>query len=144
MFFVHNRVSDIEQIKERLNRIVPEASVVVGHGQMPEGRLEQVMKDEKLYLQNDLRLDDLAEKLNLSRNHTSQIINQFFNLSFFDYVNRYRVQEALDFLVDKSQDHTISQIAFDSGFNNRASFYKAFKKFADHSPTYYLEHNKAS
>ena len=107
-------------------------------------KLEQVMKDEKLYLQNDLRLDDLAEKLNLSRNHTSQIINQFFNLSFFDYVNRYRVHEALDFLVDKSQDHTISQIAFDSGFNNRASFYKAFKKFADHSPTYYLEHNKAS
>lgn len=45
VFFVHNRVSDIEQLKQRLNHIVPEASVVVGHGQMPEGQLEQVMKD---------------------------------------------------------------------------------------------------
>lgn len=45
VFFVHNRISDIEQVKHKLNHIVPEASVVVGHGQMPEGQLEQVMKD---------------------------------------------------------------------------------------------------
>ncbi|MEE2642966.1 MAG: transcription-repair coupling factor [Planctomycetota bacterium] len=45
VFFVHNRVSDIELLKQKLNHIVPEASVVVGHGQMPEGQLEQVMKD---------------------------------------------------------------------------------------------------
>lgn len=45
VFFVHNRVSDIEQLKQKLNHIVPEASVVVGHGQMAEGQLEQVMKD---------------------------------------------------------------------------------------------------
>lgn len=45
VFFVHNRISDIQQVKHKLNHIVPEASVVVGHGQMPEGQLEQVMKD---------------------------------------------------------------------------------------------------
>ena len=45
VFFVHNRVNDIELIKQKLNQIVPEASVVIGHGQMPEGQLEQVMKD---------------------------------------------------------------------------------------------------
>ncbi len=107
-------------------------------------RLEQLMTEEKLYLNNELRLDDLAEALNLSRNHTSQIINQFYNLSFFDFVNRFRVQEAMELLGDQAYDRTMTQLAFDSGFNNRASFYKAFKKFAKHSPSYYLQHATAS
>ncbi|HEX3870008.1 MAG TPA: transcription-repair coupling factor, partial [Pirellulales bacterium] len=43
IFFVHNRVHDIEKVAWRLQKIVPEASIVIGHGQMPEGHLEQVM-----------------------------------------------------------------------------------------------------
>ncbi|QDV21804.1 transcription-repair coupling factor [Aureliella helgolandensis] len=45
IYFVHNRVHDIEELAARLKRIVPEASIVVGHGQMAEGQLEQVMID---------------------------------------------------------------------------------------------------
>ncbi|MDP6446065.1 MAG: transcription-repair coupling factor, partial [Pirellulaceae bacterium] len=45
IFFVHNRVNDIELIKQRLEHIVPEASIRIGHGQMPEGELEKVMFD---------------------------------------------------------------------------------------------------
>ena len=107
-------------------------------------KLLLLMDRDKLYLNNELRLDDVAVALNLSRNHTSQVINQFFNLSFFDFINKFRVQEALNILADNSVDLTISQIAYDSGFNNRASFYKAFKKFADHSPSHYVSHAKAS
>lgn len=45
VYFVHNRVNDIEIIKERLERIVPEADIRIGHGQMNEGDLEKVMVD---------------------------------------------------------------------------------------------------
>ena len=45
IYFVHNRVNDIEEVAARLKRIAPEASLVIGHGQMPEGHLEQVMVD---------------------------------------------------------------------------------------------------
>ena len=45
IYFVHNRVQDIEEVAARLQRIVPEASLVIGHGQMAEGELEQVMLD---------------------------------------------------------------------------------------------------
>jgi transcription-repair coupling factor (superfamily II helicase) len=45
VFFVHNRVNDIEAVAERLKYIVPETSIAIGHGQMPEGELEQVMVD---------------------------------------------------------------------------------------------------
>ncbi|MEZ6136496.1 MAG: transcription-repair coupling factor [Pirellulaceae bacterium] len=45
IYFVHNRVNDIEEVAAKLKRIVPEASLVIGHGQMAEGQLEQVMVD---------------------------------------------------------------------------------------------------
>ncbi len=45
IFFVHNRVHDIESVADRLREIVPDATLTVGHGQMPEGKLEQVMVD---------------------------------------------------------------------------------------------------
>lgn len=108
-------------------------------------KLMQLMRDEKPYLENTLRLDDLAEKLNLSRNHTSQIINQHFNLSFFDFINKYRVYEAKRLLTELEEEKTtVTQIAYDAGFNNRASFYKAFKKFESQSPTQYLNPQHAS
>ncbi|MDG2207193.1 MAG: helicase-related protein, partial [Pirellulales bacterium] len=45
IFFVHNRVHDIESVADRLREIAPDATLTVGHGQMPEGKLEQVMVD---------------------------------------------------------------------------------------------------
>ncbi len=45
VYFIHNRVQDIESIQERLRKLVPEANIRIGHGQMPERDLEQVMLD---------------------------------------------------------------------------------------------------
>ncbi len=45
VYFIHNRVEDIESIQKRLKELVPEASIRIGHGQMPERDLEQVMLD---------------------------------------------------------------------------------------------------
>jgi transcription-repair coupling factor (superfamily II helicase) len=45
VYFIHNRVEDIERVRQRLEQLVPEASIRIGHGQMPERELEQVMLD---------------------------------------------------------------------------------------------------
>jgi transcription-repair coupling factor (superfamily II helicase) len=45
VYFIHNRVEDIGKVEARLRKLVPEASIRVGHGQMPEKELEQVMLD---------------------------------------------------------------------------------------------------
>lgn len=112
--------------------------------QMKE-KLLAVMVNNKPYLDNRLRLDDLSILLHLSRNQTSQIINEHFNLSFFDFVNRYRVMDAKNMLMDfENQGLTMSQLAYEVGFNNRASFYKAFKKFTSYNPSEYLEQSRAS
>lgn len=103
-------------------------------------KLENLMETEKPYLKNELRMNELAALINVSRNHVSQIINEHFNLSFFDFVNKYRIEEAKA-LLDNNEDEKLSvtAIAYQVGFNNRASFYKAFKKFTNHSPSTYLK-----
>lgn len=45
IYFVHNRVNDIEEVAFKLQQLVPDARIIIGHGQMPEGQLEQVMID---------------------------------------------------------------------------------------------------
>ncbi len=108
-------------------------------------KLDDLMKEENPYLNSELRLDDIASLLKVSRNHASQIINENYNLSFFDYINKYRVGEATKLLLNNEEGQlNITQIAYSSGFNNRASFYKAFKKFTDQSPTTYIKHSTAS
>ncbi len=108
-------------------------------------KLLRVMETEKPYFNNELRLDDLSRLMNLSRNHTSQIINEHFNLSFFDFINKYRVMEAKNLLMKNDENKlNMTQIAYDVGFNNRASFYKAFKKFTEVNPTAYRERANAS
>lgn len=105
-----------------------------------KNKLIGLMENKKLFLNNELRLTHVAEALNLSRNHASQIINEHFNLSFFDFINQYRIEEAKKLLSGNSrrERNTIEQIAYDVGFNNRASFYKAFKKFTGEVPTKYM------
>ncbi|MGB5554910.1 MAG: helix-turn-helix domain-containing protein [Flavobacteriaceae bacterium] len=108
-------------------------------------KLIRIMEHQQPYMDNDLRLDDLALLMKLSRNHTSQIINEHFNLSFFDFINQYRIKDAKNLLLqNKGDDRTITQIAYDVGFNSRASFYKAFKKFSDGTPSDYAKHTQAS
>jgi AraC-like DNA-binding protein len=102
-------------------------------------KLRRIMQEQKPYLNPDLRLNDLCGELGLSRNNTSQLINEQFNRSFFDFVNEYRVQEAKKRLQrTTSKSVTITGIAFDVGFNTRASFYKAFRKFSDRPPGDFL------
>ncbi len=126
-------------IKYRKSGISPALSL-----EMKE-KLVEIMQNQKPYLDNELRLDDLSLLLNLSRNQTSQIINEHFNLSFFDFVNRYRIMEAKNMLIDyENKQLTMSQLAFEVGFNSKASFYRAFKKFTNYNPSEYLKISKAS
>ena len=103
------------------------------------GKLESLMNDQKLYLNHGLKLCDLAEELNISRHHASQVINENFEVSFYEYINTYRIEEAKRLLSSsKKSPICISDIAYQCGFNNRVSFYKAFKKVTNITPKEYL------
>ncbi len=106
-----------------------------------KNKLESLMEDKKLYLNHDIRLDDIADLLNISRHHASQVINENFNMSFYDYINAYRIEEAKNKLCSsfKNSSESISDIAYQCGFNNRVSFYKAFKKITQTTPKEYIQ-----
>ncbi|MEO0508154.1 MAG: AraC family transcriptional regulator [Bacteroidota bacterium] len=99
-------------------------------------KLANTVQQEGLYLDCELKLTDLASKLNISRHHTSQVINESFGVSFYEYINRLRIQEAEKLLADEKSKHlNITDIAYKSGFNNRVSFYNSFKKHFGITPS---------
>lgn len=105
-------------------------------------KLEEMMVTKKPYLNHELRLDDIADLLDVSRHHVSQVINAHFNMGFYDYINAHRIEEAKNKLCSsgfETSSQSISDIAYLCGFNNRVSFYKAFKKFTHTTPTEFLD-----
>lgn len=108
-------------------------------------KLLDLMESKSLYLESELKLTDLATMLKLSRHNTSQIINECFQMSFYEFINKYRIEEAERLLVDdKEHEMNITDIAYQVGFNNRISFYNAFKKYIGITPTEFRNQNIAS
>ncbi len=93
---------------------------------------EQLMSEHKLFLQPNLSLHELASSMQVSTNYLSQAINQQRKISFFDFVNAYRVDEAAEKLTDPSV--TILQAGLDAGFNSKSAFYTAFRKHQGMTP----------
>ena len=87
------------------------------------------MTQDKPHRDSQLSLPQLAEKLGVSVNYLSQIINEQLDQNFFEFVNAYRIDEAKEILIDKRREkENILTIALESGFNSKSSFYTAFKK----------------
>ena len=104
--------------------------------------LLDLMENQKPYLQNDLTLLKLAEQIGISSHHLSQIINEKLNMNFYDFVNKYRVEEAKRLLLDPAQNSlTIFAVAVESGFNSKSAFNSCFKKFTNSTPSEYKKLN---
>ncbi|OJJ17972.1 hypothetical protein BKI52_29385 [marine bacterium AO1-C] len=103
--------------------------------------LQQAMQQDKLYQDATLNLYTLAEHLNISTKAVSQTLNQYIGKNLSDFVNEYRVEDVKQKLLDPQFAHyTILGIAFEAGFNSKASFQRIFKKFVQCSPSEYKKH----
>jgi AraC-like DNA-binding protein len=100
--------------------------------------LQQAMEVERIYLDPELSLPKLADTLGCSVNHLSQAINAGHAMSFFDYVNQFRVAEAARLLRQKDCPFpAILDVALSVGFNSTSTFYTAFKKGTGQTPAKY-------
>lgn len=106
-------------------------------------RLEAVMEEEQAYLAGDLGLDDLASRIGVSRHHLSQAINQGLQMSFYDYVNRRRIEHAKRLLVERGRSNVLD-VAFEVGFGSGATFYRAFKRHAGKTPREYIAETRVA
>ena len=108
-------------------------------------QLNNLMKAEMLYRQPDLNLEILSGKLNASKHHISQVINENLGTNFFEYVNQLRVSEAKILLETTGrQEMHIIEIAYTVGFNNKVSFNQSFRRITGMTPTdYRRRHHKS-
>jgi AraC-like DNA-binding protein len=101
----------------------------------------ELLESEKLYLDCDLKLNSLSERLGKSVHHISQAINQNTQMSFPDFVNSFRIEDAKKRLLEPKPD-TIYTICLDVGFNSKTAFYSAFKKNTSQTPTEFKKTHK--
>lgn len=99
--------------------------------------LQHFMEQQKPYLDSQLTLQKLATLSDIPAYRISDILNKHIGVNFFDFVNRYRVEEWKRQIIDASSSTTIQEVAFQSGFNSKSSFNAAFKKHTGQTPSEY-------
>ncbi len=101
-------------------------------------KIRTAFHEEAIFLRNDLSIKSLAEHIDENPYYITQTFSESFKESFNDFVNRHRVYYSQSLL--RSPDHhhlKIEAIAREAGFNNKVTFYKAFTKFLDITPSVY-------
>lgn len=140
-----------KQLPNNLNFVPPSAPTVGTPKNHPAKETEDIPQlehwKEKLttlmkqgvFLDPGLSLQDLATQLHTNSSVLSKSINSGFGMNFNDFINSHRVEAIKDKLrAGEHQQLTLTSIAYDCGFNSKATFNRAFKKFTGQSPREFL------
>ena len=105
--------------------------------------LTKIMANEKLYLDPELSIGNLANQLGVHSHQLSKLINTELNKNFFEFVNEYRVEEYKKLIVKPENKHiSILGLAMDAGFNSKATFNRFFKNTTGLTPSEFRESYK--
>jgi len=140
---------EIFSVMEEKESVVDSAAKYTGSGLNEEDKkriLEQIrqyMRNKKPYLEPELTLEQLAGQLSLRPKILSQVINESLQQNFFDFINRYRIEDAKKLLtnpVDKKI--TVLEVLYEVGFNSKSSFNTLFKKHTGLTPSEFKKKNQ--
>lgn len=99
-------------------------------------RVTKHMEATRPYLDNQLKIDDLALQVSLSPKLLSNLINREFDINFFEYINSYRLKEVSSYLSNSEMDdQSIIELAFLAGYNSKSSFNRLFKLDTGKTPS---------
>ena len=101
-------------------------------------KLRKTILENELYKNPDLKLHDVARKINVSSHQLSQLLNDNVGKGFAAYINEYRINEACE-LMAGTKGLKLEAIGYEVGFNSKSTFYAAFKKHKNMTPTLYRE-----
>jgi len=105
--------------------------------------LQQLMDREKLYLEPELNIGNIANQLNVHAHQLSKLINCQLEKNFFEFVNEYRVEEFKKLATNPKNKHiSILGLAMEAGFNSKSTFNRFFKNSTGLTPTEFMESYK--
>lgn len=100
--------------------------------------LKLYMTEKEPFLDPSLTIQELSNQIDIPVRDLSVLINHHMNQHFFDFVNEYRIQKAMEILKNPSKkDLTVLEILYEVGFNSKSSFNTSFKKYTNLTPTAY-------
>jgi len=99
-------------------------------------QVNQLMDSEKPFVNQKLKLDELAARAGMTRHTLSRVLNEEYQHGFAHYVKKYRVDEAKK-LIQVRHELSLEGIGYESGFNSKSAFFEAFKKIAESTPAEY-------
>ena len=101
-------------------------------------KLNELMESERLYKDANLKLSDVAQKLNVLPHYLSQFINDNLEKNFTNFLNEFRIEEAKN-LIQRDSHLKLESIGYECGFNSKSTFYSAFKKVTGTTPARFKE-----
>ncbi|HPG32248.1 MAG TPA: AraC family transcriptional regulator [Lentimicrobium sp.] len=105
-------------------------------------RLEALMFEEKIFVNDSLSVEDVANRLGTNSKYVSQVINEQYGKNFYNYINSYRVEEAQKLLLSGGMEkYTILGIAQMVGFGSKSSFNSSFKRITGLTPSEFMKAN---
>ncbi|HEX7762099.1 MAG TPA: AraC family transcriptional regulator [Cellvibrio sp.] len=107
--------------------------------------IEKAMNEDKRYLESNINLERFAEQIGLKPRDISAILKMHYQSNFFEFINRYRVEEAKRLLLSPDfKNETVLEIIYKSGFNSPSAFHRFFKRMVGVTPTEFRQQGAAS
>lgn len=100
-------------------------------------KMETLMSDSRVYADTLFTQEKLASLLQTNRSYLSQIINERYGINFTQWVNGYRIQDAIRILSDPECDTPLKAVCTQVGFSSMTTFYTLFKKATGMTPSAY-------
>ena len=104
-------------------------------------KIKEVMESEQMFRKSDLKLSDIAMRMNTNRDYVYQAINGRMGISFAEYINRQRVEYAAK-LLTQQPDMPLVDVALHAGYTSTASFYRNFKFYKECTPAHWRQRGK--
>jgi AraC-like DNA-binding protein len=110
-----------------------------------KAQLTALMENNKLYLDSEIGLPELAKEMNISSHDLSYVLNDGFGVNFSQFINSYRIDEAKQLMLSEKYRHlNILGIAYNAGFNSKTTFNTTFKKETGLSPSQFIKQTKGN
>ncbi|MBN2669387.1 MAG: tetratricopeptide repeat protein [Bacteroidales bacterium] len=130
-------------LKQKANEKYKDSTLNVEQKDKLINELANLLIEEKYFLKPNLTIDILANQLGTNKTYLSQVINEHYATNFNSFINEYRIKEARKMLITQDyNNYSLEGIASIVGFNNRASFITAFKKYTGVTPSVFQKNNK--